>query len=68
MKSPLIAGLDNSVAIGPFAAKGSRLESEKILSVDCLALHGDWKLRLADRVATEPFFKADTADAAGVTA
>ena len=56
----IIAGLEKSAAIRPFATKKSRLASEKILLADSLATES---CRLADRLATKLFFKADNADA-----
>ena len=53
-------GLEKSAAIRPFATKKSRLASEKILLADSLAAES---CRLADRLATKLFFKADNADA-----
>ena len=53
-------GLENSAAIRPFTTKISRLAGEKILLVDSLATES---CRLADKLATKLFFKADNADA-----
>ena len=60
LNSTLWAGLEKSAAIRPFATKKSRLASEKILSADSLATES---CRLADRLATKLFFKANNADA-----
>ena len=54
------AGLEKSAAIRPFATKKSRLASEKINLVHSLATES---CRLADRLSTKPFLKADSADA-----
>ena len=54
------SGLEKSAAIRPFATKKSRLESETFLLADSLATES---CRLADRLATKLFFKADNADA-----
>ena len=55
------AGLERSAAIRPVATKKSRLASEKIHWVHSLATES---CRLADRLSTKPFLKADNADAA----
>ena len=54
-----LSGLEKSAAIRPFATKKSRLASGKILLADSLATES---CRLADRLATKLFFKADNAD------
>ena len=54
------AGLETSAAIRPFATKKSRLASDKIHLVHSLATES---CRLADRLSTKPFLKADSADA-----
>ena len=58
----LVSGLEKSAAIRPFATKKFRLasSSDKILLVDSLATES---CRLADRLSTKLFFKADNADA-----
>ena len=56
----MLAGLEKSAAIRPFATKKSRLASEKILLADSLATES---CRLADRLLTKLFFKADNPDA-----
>ena len=56
----LFAGLEKSAAIRPFATKKSRLASETFLLADSLATES---CRLANRLATKLFFKADNADA-----
>ena len=53
----VLAGLEKSAAIRPFATKKSRLASEKILLADSLATES---YRLADRLATKLFSKRTT--------